>query len=77
MSLVCDVFRRKIVSDEDDDLNVMLLYASLSVVHFDVDTLSHVLPNDVWLTLRYAEYGIQLSCVAYVLELLVELYILV
>ena len=52
---MCDVFRRKMVSDDDDDENVILLYASLSVVHFDVDTLSHVLPDDVWLTLRYVE----------------------
>ena len=58
---MCDVFRRKMVSDDDDDENVILLYASLSVVHDDDDTLSHALPVDVWLTLRYAEYGSQLS----------------
>ena len=62
LSCVCDVFRRKMVSDEDDDdENVMSLYACNSVVHFDDDTLSHVLPADVWLTLRYVEYGSQLS----------------
>ena len=43
------------MSDDDDDVNVISSYASLSVVHFDVDTLSHVSPDDVWLTLRYAE----------------------
>ena len=55
VSFVCDVFRRKMVSDDDDDVNVILSYACNSVVHDDDDTLSHVLPVDVWLTLRYAE----------------------
>ena len=55
MSFVCDVFRRKMVSNDDDDVNVILSYACNSVVHDDDDTLSHVLPVDVWLTLRYAE----------------------
>ena len=55
MSFVCDVFRRKRVSVDDDDENVMLLYACNSVVHDDDDTLSHVLPDEVWLTLRCAE----------------------
>ena len=58
---MCEVLRRKTVSDDDEDVNVMSLYACNSVVHFDDDTLSHVLPDDVWLTLRYVEYGSQLS----------------
>ena len=52
---MCEVLRRKTVSDDDEDVNVMSLYACNSVVHDDDDTLSHVSPDDVWLTLRYAE----------------------
>ena len=57
---MCEVFRRKIVSDDDDE-NCMLLYACRSVMHFDEVRLAHVSPDDVSLTLRYAEYGSQLS----------------
>ena len=49
------------VSDDDEDVNVIFSNACLSVVHFDDDTLAHVLPEDVWLTLRNVAYGSQLS----------------
>ena len=47
VSCVCDVLRRRMVSDDEDDVNVMLLYACNSVVHFDDKRLVHVVPDDV------------------------------
>ena len=35
------------VSDVDDDVNVMLLYACNSVVHFDDVVDVHAVPDDV------------------------------
>ena len=45
----------------DDDVNVMSSCACNCVVHFNDDRLAHALYVDVWLTLRYVEYGSQLS----------------